>query len=108
VNPFPKTHVIAETFTGSDDFDSYHQAERWLQARGYLTGSMQAGSPTGAMSAAEYSYVAKWRNLSPSEQRACAALIVGGTRGTTTAWVFMRWELVGASVDPGVGKDGGE
>ena len=101
MNPFPNTHVLAETFDGADDFDSYHQAERWLQARGYLIGSMQAGSPTGAMPAAEYDYVAKWRNLSPSEQRACAALIVGGTRGVTTTWVYLRRELVAESLAPG-------
>lgn len=53
-------------------------AEEWCRNRGVSYGSSQRGSPRGLM-VGDYD-IAKWRNLSPKEQRQCHGTMTGDMR----------------------------
>lgn len=48
-------------------FNSYYEACRILEERGYTLGSMCMNSPIGFVSEDKFDYVAKWYNLSKSD-----------------------------------------
>ena len=63
----PVSRIV--TVEKDGDFQSYREAERILEAEGHITGSMCSPEPTGFAPAADYEYIAKWRNLSSEDRR---------------------------------------
>lgn len=50
------------------DFQTYRMAEDIVKGQGHTTGSMCSPEPTGFAPADEFDYIAKMRNISPSER----------------------------------------
>ena len=58
-----------EEFPAGEDFQAYSAAEKWLKTRGFVTGSMQRGAPTGVHRASEALDISKWRGRTDLEKR---------------------------------------
>lgn len=50
-------------------FSAINEAEKWLKENGYIFGSMCVPHPIGFAPAKQFSYIAKWLNIEPSERR---------------------------------------
>lgn len=57
------------------DFRSYYAAESLLESEGFSTGSMCSPEPTGFAPKDKYGYIAKWRNIPPSERKLLHGII---------------------------------
>ena len=49
-------------------FSSVYEAEKQLRELGYRIGSMCGGEPIGFACEEKYEYIAKWRNIDPSDR----------------------------------------
>lgn len=49
-------------------FRSFYEAETQLRKMGYIIGSMCGGEPIGFACGEKYEYIAKWRNIDPSDR----------------------------------------
>jgi hypothetical protein len=49
-------------------FSSVSEAEKQLRELGYRIGSMCGGEPIGFACGEKYEYIAKWRNIDPSDR----------------------------------------
>ena len=60
--------VKVETIKVEGTFESFYSAERKLKEMGYTVGSMCVSDPIGFADGDEYSYIAKWHNLSREDR----------------------------------------
>lgn len=72
------TKIYLKAFAQAGEFQAYHAACRWLEARGISHGRMQGPAPIGLL--AGECDIAKWRNLSPSERECLDGLMTGDFR----------------------------
>jgi len=49
-------------------FQSFYEASKRLMGMGYIMGSMCGDEPIGFADADKYEYIAKWRNIDPSDR----------------------------------------
>lgn len=61
------------TFAAEGTFAALHDAERFLRAAGFSTGSLQRGAPIAVMFG-DYA-VSKWRGLSSAERKASHGIL---------------------------------
>lgn len=69
---------LVKEFTGEDDFAAMRTAESFLTQCGFSFGSTERGWPRCIMFG-DYS-IAKWRNLTETERRACHGKMSGEMR----------------------------
>lgn len=58
-----------EDFPSDGTFKAYYKAEERLRELGYTVGSMCGPEPIGFADSDQYSYIAKWYNIKPSERK---------------------------------------
>ena len=73
-NSTRKTFLIRRIDFATDRWGNYDFARHWLRSCGYGVGSMQRGTPTGAVIGTGI-LVSKWRNLSDADRAALDAVI---------------------------------
>lgn len=79
--------VATLTFSRSGDFAAYYAAGRYLEARGFSVGLMQAHAPSGILFG-DFA-IGKWRNLHPPEREALHGKLTGPFRdGPITVHLF--------------------
>jgi hypothetical protein len=84
--------VFTMVFEGKpgSDFSSINAAQGFLAAHGFSFGPSCVGQKVGVMFGRDW-YIAKWRNLTPSEQRQCHGVIEGDRRkGPVTLKIFFH------------------
>jgi hypothetical protein len=59
-------------------FASVYEAEKRLRAMGYRIGSMCGDEPIGFADAEKYDYIAKWRNIDPSDRAKVDGVMISG------------------------------
>jgi hypothetical protein len=65
------------TFEGNNkDFEAIGKAEKWCADNKYIVGSMCRGEPIGIALESDCSYIAKWRNIDPSEYSGLGGVII--------------------------------
>ena len=64
------------TIMGEGTFMSFYKAEELLREQGMTVGSMCGGEPIGFASKDKYEYIAKWRNIDPSERNKVEGVMV--------------------------------
>lgn len=69
--------VIA-VFGESNEFAACRAAEAWCESQGISVGPSQADGPRGLLWG-DFQ-IAKWRNLTPAERKACHGLMTGNMR----------------------------
>lgn len=70
-----KLVLFTKTFSSPDTFVAYHDAEKWLQDRGFSVGRMQGPEPVG-IKRGDYD-IQKWRNINSNDRELLDGLIVG-------------------------------
>jgi len=78
-----------QTFTGTQDFEAYRNAESYCYDNGYSVGSMCAPQPT-AIKKGNYD-IAKWRNLSQTDKNNIDGTITTDSdyrNGTITVTIY--------------------
>jgi hypothetical protein len=83
---------------GQHDFSGCHEAERWLDARGYSLGYMQGPSPRGILFG-DYE-IAKWRNLSAKEKAQLHGTMTGDMRNGPVSVALSNVDAEPAIVNP--------
>lgn len=89
--PQPPAVVFSKTFDGRAqvDFSALNDAETYLTARGFCVGPGCAASRKAAIMYGRDWTIAKWRNLTPLEQRQSHGVLEGDRRcGPITIRVF--------------------
>lgn len=84
--------VFTRTFEGKpgDDFSAINQAQGYLAAHGFSFGPGCVSGKIGVMFGRGW-IIAKWRNLTPLEQRQCHGVIEGDRRkGPVTLKIFFH------------------
>lgn len=74
--------VFSKTFDGRSDvpFTAVNDAERYLTERGFCVGPGCVASRKAAIMYGRDWVIAKWRNLTPLEQRQCHGVLEGDQR----------------------------
>lgn len=88
--PPPPTAAFTKVFEGRSgvDFSPINEAQGYLAAHGFAFGPSCVSNKIGVMFGREWR-IAKWRNLTPLEQRQCHGLIEGDRRlGPVTFKLF--------------------
>ena len=80
-NSTRKTFLIRRIDFASGRWGNYDFARNWLRARGYSVGSMQRGSPTGAVIGMGI-VVSKWRGFTKDQLNALDAVILSDSDQT--------------------------
>ena len=82
---FPPPNNVGET---KDPFGSIHDAEKYLEDRGYMIGSMQSTSPIGFADQGKYRYISKWRNIPKADEAQLDGVILffGRDEGSLILW----------------------
>ena len=73
-----KLSPLTRTFDDPGTFEAFNAATRFLEARGFSVGSVQAGSPTGVVFGRRL--VAKWKNIPLNQHALLHGAIQGDTR----------------------------
>lgn len=84
--------VFTRTFAGKagDAFSAINQAQGFLAAHGFSFGPGCVSGKIGVMFGRDW-IIAKWRNLTPLEQRQCHGVLVGDRRnGPVTLKLFFH------------------
>lgn len=88
----PQPAVFTKTFAGKpgDDFSAINQAQGYLAAHGFSFGPGCVSGTIGVMFGRNWR-IAKWRNLTPLEQRQCHGILEGDRRlGPVTLKIFFH------------------
>lgn len=89
--PQPPAVVFSKTFEGRPDadFSAVNEAEKYLADRGFSVGPGCAASRKAGILYGRDWVIAKWRNLTPLEQRQCHGVLEGDQRrGPITIRIF--------------------